>query len=283
MAEPLIVGATGQLGTAFGALTPEADQIDLPDLDLSDLGSVAPTVEARRPSLIINCAAYTAVDAAEDNLDLASTINGHAVAELVGVAARADIPIVTFSTDYVFPGTGERPYVESDPVSPINAYGVSKLIGEEAALAYERGLVIRTSWLVSGTHPNFIATMLRLAPDRTLNVVNDQYGRPTIACDLAASTLSALDRGVSGILHLANAGPTTWFEFARTAVALAGLDPAAIQPCSTAEYPTRAKRPAYSVLESERAASLSIPSLPHWTESLPGVVEQLLGGPERSV
>ena len=281
--QPLIVGSTGQLGTAFAGLLPSADQVDLPEMDLTDLTSIAPFIESQNPSLIINCAAYTAVDAAEDNIDLATVINGHAVAELARVADQLSVPFVTYSTDYVFDGTGTRPYLESDPVSPVNAYGASKLVGEGAALDYSKSLVVRTSWLVSGTHQNFIATMLRLARKQTLSVVDDQHGRPTIAADLAVATLAALDVGASGILHLANEGPTTWFELARAAVALGGGDPASIQPCTTSEYPTRAKRPAYSVLGSERLSTLGIPPLPHWSVSLPDVVRQLLMRDETAV
>ena len=133
--------------------------------------------------------------------------------------------------------------------------------------------MVRTSWLVSGTHPNFVATMLRLAAEREVRVVDDQWGCPTVVDDLAPAAWAALQAGVSGLLHLANTGETTWFRFARAAVALAGLDPGRIVPCTTADYPTPARRPAYSVLGSERRRPLGLPDLPHWEESLPAVVE----------
>ena len=185
--------------------------------------------------------------------------------------------LVTYSTDYVFPGTGTRPYVESDPTAPVNAYGRSKLAGEEAALTHPGVLVISTSWVVSATHPNFVATMIRNARERVLRVVDDQKGCPTIADDLAAATLTAIDVGAAGLLHLTNRGETTWFEFAREAVGLAGIDPGRIAPIGTEEYPTPARRPAYSVLGSERRESLGIDQLPPWRDSLPAVVEGLVG------
>jgi len=195
---------------------------------------------------------------------------------MAAYAANAGISFVTFSTDYVFSGDADEPYLESSPPNPMSAYGRSKLVGERAALETNPdALVIRTSWLVSGTHPNFVATMLRLARDREVRVVDDQQGCPTLADDLAAATLESLHAGAGGILHLTNGGITTWYEFAREAVSLAGIDPDRIVPCSTDEYPTPARRPAYSVLGSERRAALGIKELPAWRESLPAVVEGL--------
>jgi dTDP-4-dehydrorhamnose reductase len=203
-------------------------------------------------------------------------VNGIAVGILSEVAAESDIPFVTYSTDYVFNGRSRDPYLESSPPEPINAYGRSKLIGEELALAANpKALVIRTSWVISGTHPNFVATMLRLAGEgRELKVVADQIGCPTIAPDLAVATLEAIRHGVTGLLHLTNQDPTTWFHLARSAVELAGLDPDLITSCSTEEYPTRAVRPAYSVLGSERMGALGLTRLPPWRESLTEVVRQ---------
>jgi dTDP-4-dehydrorhamnose reductase len=203
-------------------------------------------------------------------------VNGTSVGILAEVAAEAQIPFVTYSTDYVFDGQGREPYVESSPTDPINAYGASKLIGERLALqANPRTLVIRTSWVISGTHPNFVATMLRLAGEgRSVRVVNDQHGCPTVATDLARATLQAMKTSATGLLHLTNAGATTWFELARTAVALAGLDSDLIQPCPTEEYPTPARRPSYSVLGSERIEGLGMNALPPWQDSLPDVVRE---------
>ena len=249
------------------------------DLDLAHVTRevVRHIVSTEKPSSIINCAGYTAVDQAEDEEDLATSINGTAVEILAEVAADSGIPFVTFSTDYVFDGKATRPYLESDEPKPISAYGRSKLAGERLALSVNpQALVIRTSWLISGTHPNFVATMLRMANEsRPVRVVNDQFGCPTVARDLARASLSALEANLSGVLHLTNQGPTTWFDLAQAALRSAGLDPGLVTSCTTAEYPTRATRPAYSVLGSERAAQLGL-VLPEWTESLPGLVAELL-------
>lgn len=272
----LVTGGAGQLGTAFRKVLPEARCIDVEDLDLTDLGGLEAALEEMRPGAIVNCAAYTAVDRAEQEEGLATTVNGAAVEVMATHAARHGIPFLTFSTDYVFAGDGREPYLESSPTDPINAYGRSKLAGERAALAAcPEALVVRTSWLVSGTHPNFVATMLRLAAEREVRVVDDQRGCPTMVDDLAPAAWAALRAGASGLLHLTNSGETTWFRFAREAVARAGLDPGRILPCTTADYPTPARRPAYSVLGSERRRSLRLPDLPHWEESLPAVVEGL--------
>ena len=276
MGEIVVTGASGQLGTAFRSQIPEARFLTRADLDLMELETIGPTVDRLNPSAIINCGAYTAVDAAEQDFLTAQAVNGDAVAALAVTAARAGIPFVTFSTDYVFDGTGTRPYVESDATDPINAYGRSKLAGEVAALTYPGSLVIRTSWVISRTHPNFVATMLRLARQQTLSVVDDQWGCPTIADDLAEATLNAMSVGATGLLHLTNQGSTTWFQLARTALDLGGLEPDRIQPCPTQDYPTPARRPAFSVLGSERRQALGLSPLPHWKSSLAGVVAGLM-------
>jgi len=272
----LVTGGAGQLGTAFRRVLPEARFVDLADLDLTRRDLLAAALEDMRPEAVVNCAAYTAVDRAEQEEALATLVNGAAVGVMAEHAARRRIPLLTFSTDHVFAGDAAEPYLESSPVDPINAYGRSKLAGERAALvACPGALVVRTSWLVSGTHPNFVATMLRLAGEGVVRVVDDQRGCPTMADDLAPAAWSALQAGVSGLLHLTNTGETTWFRFARAAVRLAGVDPARIIPCTTAEYPTPARRPAYSVLGSERRGPLGLPDPPSWEESLPAVVEGL--------
>jgi len=272
----LVTGGAGQLGTAFRKVLPEARFVDLADLDLTRLDLLAAALEEMRAEAIVNCAAYTAVDRAEREEDLATLVNGAAVGVMAEHAARRRIPLLTFSTDYVFSGDAGEPYVESSPTGPVNAYGRSKLAGELAALAACPGaLVVRTSWLVSGTHPNFVATMMRRAGEGVVRVVDDQRGCPTMADDLAPAAWAALRTGAAGILHLTNSGETTWFDFARAVVALAGLDPRRVVPCATADYPTPARRPGYSVLGSERRPSLGLAELPSWQESLPAVVEGL--------
>lgn len=279
----LVLGATGQLGTALAPMLPGAITLTRGQLDLAVLTKqrAAEVVRSSGASAVINCAAYTAVDRAEDEEDLANLVNGTAVGILAEVTSALGLPFITYSTDYVFDGQGSEPYVESSPTDPVNAYGASKLLGERLALqANPRALVIRTSWVISGTHPNFVATMLRLAGEgRSLQVVNDQHGCPTIAADLARATIEAMETSATGLLHLTNEGATTWFDLARTAVALAGLDPNLIEPCLTEEYPTPARRPKYSVLASERIGDFGMSGLAAWQDSLSEVVrEQMNSG-----
>lgn len=273
----VVLGAGGQLGTAFRVVLPGARFVARDGLDLSETGTVERRLAQLAPSAVINCAAYTAVDRAETEETLAHRINAEAVAALARYAVAVGIPLVTFSTDYVFAGDSTEPYVESDTTDPVNAYGRTKLAGEQAALLAHPGtLVIRTSWVISATHPNFVATMLRLgAKGVPWQVVTDQVGNPTVAADLAAATVAALDAGVTGILHRTNTGATTWFHLARAAVELAGYDPELVEPCATVDYPTPAPRPAYSVLASERAGPLGLAPLPSWQQSLPTVVAGL--------
>jgi dTDP-4-dehydrorhamnose reductase len=279
-AKVLLLGGSGQVGAA---LVERLDQVTAPSRREFDLAEATPEavrrlIESTRPDAIINCAAYTAVDRAEDEAEVANILNGSAVGTLAAIAGDSGIPFVTYSTDYVFDGRSNRPYVESSPTNPINAYGRSKLIGERLALeANSKTLVIRTSWVISATHRNFVATMLRLTGEgRSVRVVNDQHGSPTIAGDLAVATIEALDLGAGGVLHLTNQGATTWFDLANAAVREAALDPELLSSCTTAEYPTPAPRPAYSVLGSERAAEIGVSPLPRWQDSLPALVVQLM-------
>lgn len=244
-------------------------------IDLADKGTIRVALSDVNPDAIVNCAAYTNVDRAEHEEDLATRINSEAVGVMADWAADRRLPFLTFSTDYVFDGKASTPYLESSPTNPINAYGRSKLRGEKLAVE-AGGLVVRTSWVISGSHPNFVATMIRLATEGgPLKVVNDQRGCPTVCADLAATTHQALVAGMTGILHVTNQGATTWFELARRALAEAGLDPDALSPCMTADYPTDAPRPAYSVLGSERLESSGLTLPPNWIESLPALVSEI--------
>ena len=277
----LVVGETGQLGTAFRRrLGSEAGYLDRADLDLTDVDRIQPALAGLRPSAVINCAAYTDVDGAESEPEAADRVNATAVEAMATACAELGAAFVTYSTDYVFDGTSDRPYVESDSPSPINVYGSSKRAGEMAALSAHPGaLIIRTAWVLSGTHANFAATMLRLARQGSVRVVADQRGSPTLVDDLVGATLAALEEKTSGILHMTNQGAVSWFELAQEVVSLAGLDPSIIDPCTTAEHPTPAARPANSVLESERLDSLGLHRLPHYRTSLERAVEELLSGP----
>jgi dTDP-4-dehydrorhamnose reductase len=273
----VVTGAGGQLGTAFRQLLGSVPvYLTRGDLDLQDGDAIERTILELQPSVVINCAAYTAVDAAETNEALAFAVNADAVGSLARATAVCGARFVTVSTDYVFDGTASDPYVESSRIDPINVYGASKLAGERAALgANNETLVVRTSWVLSGTHPNFVATMIRLARQREISVVADQIGHPTLATDLAKGIVAALDVHATGILHMTNTGVTSWYGLAREAVEIAGIDPARITPCTTAEYPTPAKRPANSVLGSERLSALGLAPLPPYIDGLGGLIKDL--------
>lgn len=263
------------MGTAIASrLGDRAIRVGRDRLDLTELSSIDRMLDEISPDGLINCAAYTKVDRAESEEDLATRVNTEAVSIMASWAGVRSVPFLTFSTDYVFDGKADTPYLESSATNPVNAYGRSKLGGEQAALAHG-GLVARTSWVVSGTHPNFVATILRIVSQRSVDVVADQRGSPSIVSDLAATSLQALDAGRIGLVHVTNRGSTTWFELAREAVRLAGRDPELVKPCSTADFPTDAPRPAYSVLGSERIEDWGLDFPPHWTDSLPDVVAEL--------
>ncbi len=278
----LLIGATGQVGTALARIienvsAPTREQFDLA---LIERESARDLIRASRADIVINCAGYTAVDRAEGEVGTVEAVNGSAVGVLAAAAVEAGTAFVTFSTDYVFDGTATEPYLESAIPSPINAYGRSKLHGEQLALdANPQSLVIRTSWVISSTHPNFVSRVLEKdGRQPVVDVVDDQRGSPTIASDLAAATIDAIDARATGILHLANRGSTTWYRLAVAAFGAAGLDHSQLRPCATADYRGKATRPAYTVLASERLDRLGLREMPHWEESLTGVVAEMMRG-----
>ena len=273
----LLTGATGQVGTALAPMLARLDEVVAPSRDAFDLAapqSLPDVLDRLRPTVVVNCAAWTDVDAAETHEDAATTVNGAAVAVLAGWAAANDAWLVTLSSDYVFDGTSDRPLLEDDATDPVNAYGRSKLVGEQAARASGAALVVRTSWLLSATHPNFVRTILSLlARGEDPAVVDDQHGSPTVVADLAAALVGLVAGRPVGVLHLTNTGVTTWWGLAREAARLAGFDPARVHPVATADGPSRpAPRPAWSVLGSRRRGELGIAPLPPWQSSLPRVV-----------
>jgi len=276
----VVTGAAGQLGTAFRRLLGNSARfLSRTDLDLSNPGSIRPVLERLRPTTLINCAAYTAVDRAESESDIAEAINTTAVGIMAAVTRDIGTQFATFSTDYVFDGFASQPYVESDAPNPINTYGRTKRQGEIAAVtANPEALVIRTSWVLSGTHRNFATTMIRLAlqEQEEITVAEDQHGHPTLANDLAASTLSALNARAAGILHLTNTGVTSWYGLAQEIVELAGLTGDRIRPCTSEEYPTPARRPANSVIRSERLNELGLDPLPSYRSGLQDAVSEIL-------
>lgn len=272
-----VLGAAGQLGTAFGNLLGDgAVYLTRKDADLAQPDGLAPVLDDLMPELVLNCAAYTAVDGAENEPEVAAAVNADAVEALALWSAANGAKLVTFSTDYVFDGEKPDPYVESDPTAPINIYGATKRDGEiRALLADPATLVVRTSWVLSGTHSNFAATMLRLGRERALKVVDDQRGHPTLVEDLAPAVLEAVRRNASGIVHLTNQGVVSWFELAQIVLDAAGLDTSRLTACTTDEYPLPAARPHNSVLDSERLTELGLEPLPHFEAALRRAVASL--------
>ena len=277
MANILVTGANGQLGSelrkiGFTSLD-EVFYTDVADLDITNCEDIDRYVKEHDIDTIINCAAYTAVDKAEDEPELAAKINTEAVANLAKVAEKQDCLLIHISTDYVFDGTGESPYTEKDKSCPTSVYGETKLAGEKAIV--KSGclyIIIRTAWLYSTFGNNFVKTILRLAGEREeLNVVADQIGSPTYAEDLAQAIATIMrndDRGFyEGIYHFSDEGVCSWFDFASEIVRLSGL-PCKINPVTTAEYPTKTKRPAYSVLDKTKIKKTFDVTVPEWKESL---------------
>jgi dTDP-4-dehydrorhamnose reductase len=268
----LITGAGGMLGQDVQAAARSAGHetiaLTRAECDLADGAATRSAVRAARPDAVINCAAWTDVDGAETHEAQARAVNGSGPGTLAGAAADAGAWTVHVSTDYVFDGAKRTPYLESDPTGPLSAYGRSKLAGEHAvaAAAPDAHTVVRSAWLFGLHGRSFPATMLRLAAARhELTVVDDQIGSPTFTGHLAPALVGLAAAPVPGVLHLAAAGECSWCEFARAIVA--GSEARAgttVRGITTAEYPTPAPRPAYSVLRSERGA----PELRHWNDGL---------------
>lgn len=275
----LVTGANGQLGwelTQLAASYPMYEFIfaDRSMFDLSKPELFESLILQWAPQAIINTAAYTAVDKAETEQDLANLINTTAVAELARVAGEKDILFITFSTDYVFNGHATSPYLTDTIIDPVNFYGTTKAQGEVLALDVNPNtIIIRTSWVFSSHGNNFVKTMMRLMKEReSLNVVSDQIGRPTYAKDLALATIKIIGeasdgKNINGVYHFANKGVTSWFEFAQQIKKNAGLS-CDLLPINTAQFPTPAKRPAYSVLDTKKIETTINIDIPSWEESL---------------
>jgi len=267
----LVTGSKGQLGTMLRSLLPKALFVDVDELDICDASAVRTFVKAHSVTSVINCAAYTAVDAAEDNVEAAEQVNVLGVRNLAETVEK----IIHISTDYVFDGTAHQPYTEMDLPCPASVYGATKLRGEQAALeAAQTVAVIRTSWLYSPYGKNFFKTMLRLgAEQETISVVSDQIGSPTYAGDLAEAIVVVLCGMAEGswkgkeIYHYSNEGVCSWCDFASEIMRQAEL-PCHVLPIATSEYPTRARRPAYSVLSKEKIRQAFGFSVPDWKDGL---------------
>lgn len=275
----LVTGACGQLGmslrsvlpesTVYTDVTPEAPRY----LDITDPGAVRSLVAREKLDCIVNCAAYTNVEAAEDNFDLAEKLNAKAVENLSVAMKEVDGLLVHISTDYVFGAEPyNRPCREDQKGTPTGVYGLTKLHGEQAVLSSAvRHIIIRTSWLYSEYGKNFVKTMLRLTEEKpSLKVVFDQVGTPTYAGDLAAAigTIISSCPERSGIYHYSNEGVCSWYDFAKSIAAYAGHTSCDIQPCHSDEFPSKVQRPAYSVLDKSKIKEHFGLRIPHWADSL---------------
>ncbi|HWD75980.1 MAG TPA: dTDP-4-dehydrorhamnose reductase [Solirubrobacteraceae bacterium] len=275
----LITGAGGMLGNdvirAAEAGGHEPMALARPALDITDAVAVAAAVRAAAPDVVVNCAAWTDVDGAEDRFAEALAINGAGAGHVAAAAAKAGAWTIHVSSDYVFDGEKSEPYVESDPVDPVSAYGRSKLAGEQEVVAAtpDRHTIVRSSWLFGAHGRCFPKTILRLAAEREeLNVVSDQIGCPTFTGHLAGAIVGLAEDPLPGVRHVAGTGPCSWFQFAEAIVAAGGAR-CQVRPIPSEQYPTPARRPAYSVLESERGA----PRLPEWERGLHEFLSELSG------
>jgi len=295
MARILVLGGTGQVATALQARLPldghEVKAVGRADVDISDPAAARAAVLDYAPDVVVNAAAYTAVDRAEGDEAAARALNAEGPAAAAAAAAGIGAAFIHFSTDYVFDGSKGQPYDETDPPRPLGVYGRTKLDGERAvAAANPRHIILRTAWVCSPTGSNFVKTMLRLAGEREfLGVVDDQHGRPTFARDLADAVAVIVDRLPGdatsdgwGVFHAASQGETTWCGFARAIMdgSRARGGPAAeIRPITTSEFPTPARRPADSRLSTERLASAYGVRLPQWRTSLDVCLDEIYGIP----
>ncbi len=276
----LITGAAGQLGhdlvRAFedGGRTHEVVACDRATLDVGDRERTLQVITTVQPDVVVHAGAYTAVDAAETEVDLAFQVNALGTRHVAEGARITGARLCYISTDYVFDGTADRPYLEWDAPNPQTVYGRSKLAGEREL--DPGATIVRTSWVCGAAGKNFVKTMLRLAGERDeIGVVADQQGCPTFTDDLAGMVRRLVVARLPGTFHVTNQGPTTWFELASATLHAAGLDPAKIRPITTAEYPVAAPRPAYSVLDNAALRLQGIPLLPEWPEPLERLVKEL--------
>jgi dTDP-4-dehydrorhamnose reductase len=274
----LVTGGNGQLGSELKEIVPNYQDYnflftDVKALDITNHTTVAAFIMSNNITVIINCAAYTAVDKAESEPELSDAINHLAVANFAQIAKDNNIKLVHISTDYVFDGANHKPYVEKDTPNPKSVYGKTKLAGERAmqTINPENSIIIRTSWVYSSYGNNFVKTMLRLGKERDeLNVVADQIGTPTYAGDLAQAILTLLpqiNNETVQLFHYSNEGVCSWYDFAKAIFEIKGL-PIKVNPIETSQYPTPAKRPFYSVLNKTNIKENFQMEIPYWKTSL---------------
>ena len=272
----LITGCNGQLGNEMQLLEKQYPQhswfnTDVQELDITDQEAINQFVQENQIDGIVNCAAYTAVDKAESDRQLATSLNAVAPAYLAAAVEERRGWFIQISTDYVFNGTNHKPYVENDTPCPDSVYGSTKLAGELAAQKFcNRTMIIRTAWLYSTFGNNFVKTMIRLGKEKKqLGVIFDQIGTPTYARDLATAIMTAIDKGIQpGVYHFSNEGVISWYDFAKAIHRLAGITTCHVRPLHTKEYPTPARRPAYSVLDKTKIKQTYNIEVPYWEESL---------------
>jgi dTDP-4-dehydrorhamnose reductase len=285
----LITGGGGMLARAFrDLLTRRGVPVHAPpreQCDLTQPSQLVVTMDGTKPTLVLNCAAYTKVDLAEKEKDLANEINAKGVGNLAHACHTRGVPLVHISTDYVFDGTVNRPLQPSDPVGPKGVYGLSKLLGERLLQEFRppRWLILRTAWLYGPGGPNFVQTMLNAAKaGKPLKVIDDQVGCPTFTYDLAEATLALLETDATGIYHMSNSGQTNWFEFTKAIMDEFGVTPTSLEPLKSADWkamrPESANRPAYSVLDVTPYEQKTGRKMPDWRDGLRRYHELLAAG-----
>lgn len=280
----LVTGANGQLGNEMRLLAEVNKEYtyfftDVAELDICDEQAVMNFVTAHQIDIIVNCAAYTAVDKAEDNQELCDKLNHVAPGYLAKAIQTRGGYLVQVSTDYVFDGTAHVPYTEEQPTCPDSVYGTTKLAGEQEAMKYcANTMIIRTAWLYSTFGNNFVKTMLRLGREKdSLGVIFDQIGTPTYARDLAVAIFAAIHKGIiPGIYHFSNEGVCSWYDFTQMIHHLADIKTCKLRPLHTEEYPTKAKRPHYSVLDKTKMKDIYGIEIPYWVDSLKECIDKLL-------
>ena len=283
----LVTGASGQLGSEIRELSAryggyEFIFTDTAELDITDAGATKAFIEANAPSWVINCAAYTAVDRAEDEESLATLINSGGVENIVNALRGTDCRLIHISTDYVFDGNSPVPYTEDDATSPVSVYGRSKLAGEKAALQWSNTIIIRTSWLYSSYGNNFVKTILRKAGSaQEISVVFDQVGSPTYAADLAAAIMEIVSgvirnrhNFVPGIFNYSDEGVCSWFDLA-TEIVREAESQCSVIPVRSSAWPSKVRRPAFSVLDKSRIKESYNLRIPHWRTSLNNCISKI--------
>lgn len=281
----LITGANGQLGNEMRLLGPTSRNryifTDVAELDITSVDAVHRMVTTEKIDVIVNCAAYTNVEKAEEDCDLADLLNHKAVANIASAAKEVGATLIHISTDYVFQGDKNLPCREDEPTDPLGVYGKTKLAGEEAVRTSGcKYLIFRTAWLYSAFGNNFVKTMMRLTSEKErLAVVFDQVGTPTYAADLAQTIFGIIEdgsyAGKEGIYHFSDEGVCSWYDFAHEIAQLAGNTLCDVQPCYSSEFPSKVRRPAFSVLDKTKVKKTFGITIPHWRDSLIRCIEKL--------